>query len=143
MELIILPVVTTIVLILRILVSYKNPPYTTGDRRSGDIIYVCTWELRKGGGFYRKYIFSKRKSGRFGVKYSAFDLFCILVPLMGITAGFGLITYYNLEDMIQSPEIWIPALIVFFIAAAQLYAVAIFSLIEAQIQLRKYIRKHS
>ena len=143
MELIILPVVTTIILILRILVSYKNPPYVSGDKKSGDIIYVCTWEFMKGGGFYRKYTFRKRKSGRFVIKYSAFDLFCILFPLVGISAGFCLIAYYNLEDIMESTEIWIPARIVFFIAAAELYSVAIFSQIEARIQLRKYLCKKS
>ena len=142
MELFILPVITTAVLVLRILLSVKNPPYITTDKRSKDIINVCTWELRKGGGFYRRFLFVKRKNGKYSLRYSTFDLFCLLVPLIGISAGVCLIVFYNLDGITEFPEIWIPFFIVLFISMAELYVFVIFSQIDARIHFRKYGKKN-
>ena len=128
-------------LVLRILLSAKNPPYITTDKKSKEIINVCTWELRKGGGFYRKFLYIKRKNGKYSLKYSAFDLFCLLVPLIGISAALCLIVFYNLVGITEFTEIWIPFIIVLFFSLAELYAVVIFSYIEAGIHFRKYAKK--
>ena len=135
-----LPLIISVVLVLRIILSVQNPPYITGRKEGGELLTVYSWALRKGGGFYREFKYKKRKNGRYFFKYSVFDLVCILFPLISIFGGFFVIFYYCMESIIKYPDIWIPFFIVLFFSLLELYVIANFSQIVARIYFRKYLK---
>ena len=141
LKMFILPLITSIVLVFRIILSIKRPPYIAGLKKKENTVSVYAWALtRGGGGFYREFKYKKMKNGRFAFKYNVLDLFCIIFPLVAIAAVYYLIISSELVTFSKYLDIEIPFFIALSISLAELYAMANFSQISARIHFRKYFK---
>lgn len=142
LKMFILPLITSIVLVFRIILSIKRPPYIAGMKKKENTVSVYAWALTRGGGggFYREFKYKKMKNGRFAFKYNVLDLFCIIFPLVAIAAVYYLIISSELVTFSKYLDIEIPFFIALSISLAELYAMANFSQISARIHFRKYFK---
>ena len=142
LKMFILPLITSIVLVFRIILSIKGPPYIAGMNKKENTVSVYAWALKRsgGGGFYREFKYKKMKNGRFAFKYNVLDLFCIIFPLVAIAAVYYLIISSELVTFSKYLDIEIPFFIALSISLAEFYAMANFSQISARIHFRKYFK---
>lgn len=140
LKMLFLPLITSIALAFRIILSIKRPPYIAGMEKKKNTVSVYAWALGKGSGFYREFKYKKMKNGRFAFKYNVLDLFCIIFPLVAIAAVYYLIISSELVTFSKYLDIEIPFFIALSISLAELYAMANFSQISARIHFRKYFK---
>ena len=149
LALISLPVIATGLLVLRIIISVKNPMYIGDDKKGNkkakkiakDSITVYSWEITKSHGFYREFVYKKRKNGKYVYKYSFLDLFCLIFPIIGFGLIYYIILYFNLKDIIEDPSIWVPFLSVLFVSLTELYVFINYAHFSARIYFRKWFKK--
>ena len=140
LKILVLPLITSIALVFRIILSIKRPPYIAGMEKKKNTVSVYAWALGKSSGFYREFKYKKMKNGRFAFKYNVLDLFCIIFPLASIAAVYYLIISSELVTFSKYLDIEIPFFIALSISLAELYAIANFSQISARIHFRKYFK---
>ena len=141
LNLLALPGMTTFILFIRIIISVKNAPYIGDDNGSKDSLCVYSWvSARIGGGFYRKFVFKKKQNGKYRLKYSVWDIFCMLFLPVSIIACIALNPGFWIDGIKKYPDIVIPFTIFFLISIIEFYLLCIYSQIDARRHLSKYLK---
>lgn len=115
-----------------LVLSKKKPPYISEEK--DDTVYVYVW-VRRFKWEYREYLFVKRENGKYRMKYRAYDVFCIALSIFQLLLG-TFIIYCFRDEFIKHPDVF-PALIGFFLWLFFNVVCANWTLIEAQICLKK------
>ena len=97
-----------VLLVLRILVERKYPTYLKDSRKGmpPDDCTVCAWALaRHGSGHYLEYHFTKRKNGRYRLKYSVLDRILTVIVYGGFSALYIWLLYTEADGIHKYPEV--------------------------------------
>ena len=97
-----------VLLVLRILIERKYPTYIkeTLKGRLPDDCTVCAYAVaRLGHGQYQEYHFTKRKSGRYRLRYTAFNLIMTVIVVGGFSALYIWLLYTEMDGILKYLEV--------------------------------------
>ena len=97
-----------VLLALRILAERKSPTHLKDSRkgRLPDDCTVCAWAIaRHGSGHYLEYHFTKRKNGRYRLKYSVLDCVLTVIVYGGFSALYIWLLYTQADGIRKYTEV--------------------------------------
>ncbi len=120
---------------LRILIERKYPTYIKESLkgRLPDDCTVCSWALaRHGSGHYLEYHFTKRKNGRYRLKFTVLDWILTVIVYGGFSALYIWLLYTQADGIRKYPEVAVGYALL-GLALALLAVLLMFSRISARV----------
>ena len=139
---ILLPLILFSSIFLYLCLQKKNPPSVAKNKKGKypDSYTVSVWTFsRSVSGMYIDHIFTKRKNGKYRLKYGVFDWVTTLVTVVPIT-GLYIFLLYGFSDSLKKYPDLIPAFIGLTIDLIMLTALFNNTKIRARIFIRNFIR---